>query len=214
MNDWFALRLSAAALLVALPSAAQNWEFGGAAGFGFYRDVSLSGPGGSGRAGFGPRFALGAVVGRSLGEHFSVEGRCTFQDGDLEIKSGSTKADLDGDASSFLGEFSFWPLPRRARIRPYVAAGVGTKLYRGTQDPAADEPLMDLAVMHHATQAVGLVTYGGGVKVRLTPRWLLRLDFRDYTTPFPAHIMSPAPGVRAGGWIHDFVPMLGVSWGG
>ena len=35
------------------PSTAQNWEAGGAAGFGFYRGTAINGPTGSGRAGFG-----------------------------------------------------------------------------------------------------------------------------------------------------------------
>ena len=56
------------------PASAQNWEAGGAAGFGFYRSVAINGPTSTGRAGFGPRFVLGAVLGKSFAEHLAIEG--------------------------------------------------------------------------------------------------------------------------------------------
>lgn len=173
------LRLSVAAALCAVPAFAQIWETGATAGFGFYRDATLSGTTGTGRAGFGPRFALGAVAGKSLGEHFGIAGRYTFQDGDLEIISHGAEANLDGDASAFLGEFVFSPLRRDAFLRPFAAAGAGVKIYRGTQDVPPSEPLMNLALLHHATQTVSLLAYG----------------------------------VRLQGWLHDFVPVVGASWG-
>lgn len=213
MNGRSLLPFFAAAVLMAPPALAQNWETGAAIGFGFYRDATLSGATSTGRAGFGPRFALGAMAGRSLGEHFSIEGRYTLQDGDLEIVSHGMEANLDGAASSFLGELVASPRSRHAFLRPYLAGGGGVKIYRGTQDPAPVEPLMDLALLHHATQAVSLLTYGGGVKLHVAPHWWLRLDLRDYATPFPTRVISAAPGVRLHGWLHDLVPMLGMSWG-
>lgn len=201
------------AVLAGARARGQNWEAGAAIGFGFYHDTSLSSAAEAGRAGFGPRFALGAVVGRRLGRHFSVEGRYTFQDGDPEIVSGSTRASLDGDASSLLGEAVYSPRRREARVQPFVAAGAGIKWYRGTGTPAAVEPLAELATLHRATEGGGLVTYGGGVRFRVTERWWVRLDLRDYSTPFPTRVMMPATGVRLGGWLHDFVPMLGLSRG-
>jgi len=207
------LGLSVAAALCVMPAPAQVWETGAAGGFGFYRDAALSGTTGTGRAGFGARFALSAMAGRSLGERFGVEGRYMFQDGDLEIASHGAEANLDGDASAFLGELVFSPLRRRAFLRPFVAAGAGVRIYRGTQEVPLDEPLMNLALLHRATQAVGLLTYGGGVKLHFARRWWLRLDLRDYVTPFPTRVISAAPGARLQGWLHDFVPVAGVSWG-
>jgi hypothetical protein len=207
------LRLFLPLALAALPALAQTWEIGGAAGFGFYRDATLTGPDSTGRAGFGPRFALGALAGKSLGEHFAIEGRYTFQDGDLEIVSHGAQANLDGDASAFLAELAYSPRPRHARLRPFLAAGGGLKLLRGTDPVPATEPLTDLALLHRATQAVGLCTFGGGLKLHVASHWWLRLDLRDYLTPFPNQVISADPGVRLPARLHDFVPTLGISWG-
>jgi hypothetical protein len=194
-------------------ATAQDWEAGGAAGFGFYRSVAISGLTSSGSAGFGPRFVLGAVAGKSFAEHLAIEGRYIYQDGDLQIRGRGTEANLDGDSSALLGELVCSLLRRHAWLRPYFAAGGGVKVYRGTQNAAADEPLMDLALLHHATQAVALVSYGGGVKWHFAEHWWARLDLRDYVTPFPTRVISAAPGVHLNGRLHDFVPTLGLSWG-
>ena len=85
-------------------------------------------------------------------------------------------------------------------------------MYRGTQNPAPDEPLMDLALLHHATEAVGLVNYGGGVNWRFAEHWLVRLDLWDYVTPYPTQVISAAPEMHQSGWLHDFVPLAGISF--
>ena len=43
------------------------------------------------------------------------------------------------------------------------------------------------------------VNYGGGVKVRVTDKWLMRLDFRQYTSPKPDSVS----GDRASGLAED-----------
>ncbi len=194
------------------PAMAQNWEAGGAVGFGFYRSTAINGPG-AGSAGFGPRFALSAMAGKALAGRFAVEGRYIYQDGDLQIRGRGTQANLDGDSSAVLGDLVYSLVGPHAPLRPYIAAGGGIKVYRGTENPAPDEPLMDLALLHRATQTVGLLSYGGGVKWRFGEHWLVRLDVRDNVSPFPDRIISAASGMRVNRWLHDFVPMLGLSWG-
>jgi hypothetical protein len=46
--------------------------------------------------------------------------------------------------------------------------------------------------------------------VFVSRRVLVRLDFRDYATPFPDKLLA-SPTARTGGWMHDFVLMVGVS---
>jgi opacity protein-like surface antigen len=57
-----------------------------------------------------------------------------------------------------------------------------------------------------------LATVGAGVKYRLTDRILLRVDFRDYITAFPTHIIVPAPTGTDHGIFNQFTPLFGVSY--
>ena len=197
-------------LVLTLPAVAQDYEIGLGIGFGFYRDLTISSAGGTAQAGFGPRFALSAAAGHNWGQHFSTEARYTYQDGDLELKSTGREANLDGDAHSLLGELLFYGAGRKSRIRPFAGAGFGVKIYRGTGS-AGPQPLQNFATLQPATQARALVTFGGGVKYALSDRWLLRLDLRDYATPFPTGVIAPTTSSRLSGWLHDFVPVLGIS---
>ena len=190
---------------------AQDREIGAGIGFGFYRDVSIANANGAAQAGFGPRFALSAAGGFNWADHFGAEARYTFQDGDLALQSGSRQANLDGEAHSLLGEMLFYATARRKRFRPFAAAGFGVKLYRGTEVASGVHPLTEFATLQTANQARPLFTFGGGLKYAISERWLLRLDLRDYLTPFPTGVIAPAPGSKFGGWLHDFVPVLGIG---
>lgn len=197
-------------LALTLAAIAQDNEIALGIGFGFYRDVTIANAGGTAQAGFGPRFALSAAAGHNWGQHFGAEARYTFQDGDLELKSAGREANLDGEAHSLLGELLFYGTGRKSRLRPFAGAGFGVKIYRGT-GTAGLQPLENFATLQAAAQARPLFTFGGGVKYALSDRWLLRLDLRDYATPFPTGVVAPTLGSKLGGWLHDFVPVLSIS---
>jgi hypothetical protein len=57
-----------------------------------------------------------------------------------------------------------------------------------------------------------LVSVGAGVKVSMGKRLLLRVEFRDYMSPFPTQVIAPSPGAKLGGWMHDLLPQAGVSY--
>ena len=63
---------------------------------------------------------------------------------------------------------------------------------------------------------VGLMQYdfgvGAGVKFAVTSHVFLRTEFRDYLTMFPKEVLTPAPGTKYGKFLHDFVPMVGISF--
>jgi len=50
------------------------------------------------------------------------------------------------------------------------------------------------------------------VKLSLGGPVLLRLEFRDYITPFPREVITPAMGAEIKGWLHDFVPTVGFGF--
>jgi hypothetical protein len=57
-----------------------------------------------------------------------------------------------------------------------------------------------------------LVAGGAGVKFRLTDHILMRVDFRDYATAFPTHLIVPAANGTDKGIFHQFTPLFGVSY--
>lgn len=190
----------------------QSWSVGAAGGFGFYHDATITNAAGSAAAGFGPRFAAGAVVGEDVAEHFGGELRYTFRDGDSELRFNGREANLDAAAHVLHFDFLAYATGRHARLRPFVAGGAGIKRYTGTGQVDPSQPLRSFAVLAHEDQAKALVSFGGGVKALLNDHWLVRVDFRDYATPFPENVIVPAPGAKIHGWLHDFVPLLGVDW--
>jgi len=46
----------------------------------------------------------------------------------------------------------------------------------------------------------------------LTGHLLMRVDFRDYVTAFPTHVIVPAANGTDKGIFHQFTPLAGVSY--
>jgi hypothetical protein len=57
-----------------------------------------------------------------------------------------------------------------------------------------------------------MASIGAGMKYSLTPKLVLRTEFRDYITAFPTDLIAPAPGAKFGSILQDFVPMVGLSY--
>jgi hypothetical protein len=89
-------------------------------------------------------------------------------------------------------------------------AGGGASVY-GTGGEHAYQPASGFALLTRTQELKPLVSAGGGVKVALGDSLQLRLEIRDYITPFPKEVVAPAPGARIKGWLHDFVPTAGIS---
>ena len=191
---------------------AQSWSVGAAGGFGFYNDASITNATGSASAGFGPRFAVGGVVGEDVSQYFGGELRYTYRDGDSELKFNGRQANLDAAAHALHLDFLAYATRRHSRLRPFLAGGAGIKRYTATGRVDPNQPLTSFAMLAHADEAKALVSFGGGVKALVGDHWVLRVDFRDYATPFPEGVIVPAVGAKVHGWLHDFVPLFGVEW--
>lgn len=190
----------------------QSWSVGAAGGFGYYHDATITNAAGSANAGFGPRFAAGAVLGEDVAEHFGGELRYTYRDGDSELRFNGREANLDAAAHALHFDFLAYATRRHARLRPFLAGGAGIKRYTATGREDPNQPLSNFAQLAHNDEVKALVSFGGGVKAMLGDHWLVRVDFRDYATPFPENVIVPAPGAKVHGWLHDFVPLFGVDW--
>lgn len=199
-------------LLAAAPCVAQSWSVGVAGGFGWYRDASISSAGSSASAGFDPRVSAVAVLNEDVSQHFGGELRYTYRDGDSRMRASGQEATLEASSHAVHYDFLVYATPHGSRVRPYVAAGAGIKYYTATghEDPA--QPLSNFAFLTHANEVEPLISSGAGIKWALAEHWLLRVDFRYYATPFPERLFAPAPGGHIHGWLHDFVPLVGIDW--
>jgi len=201
------------ALLFAGISAAQEWEVGGMASYGFYHNVDATNPQGSATAGFGPGAAFGAVVGYNSSSRIGGEFRYAFEMDDLRLSSAGTTASFAGQSHVIGYDLILHPRARHAgKIEPFLAVGGGMKVYRGTGSEQAFQNLEQFALLTKTQQVEPMISVGGGIKVTLSQHLLLRAEIRDYLTPFPQNVIAPVPPTRIGGWLNDFVPMIGISY--
>lgn len=189
-----------------------EWEVGGALGFGVVRNATITDPSGSASAGIDNGLAAGAVIGQDLYGHLAGELRYTFRDNSLLLTSGGQKASLGGDSHLIHYDLLFHALPKSSRFRPYAAAGGGIRLFRGTGNEQASQPLGDFAFLTKTNEVKPLISVGGGVKFTLTGHAALRVDFREYVSPFPENLFVTAPGSKIKGWLYDSVPLVGLSY--
>jgi|HubBroStandDraft_1064217.scaffolds.fasta_scaffold123017_2 hypothetical protein len=195
-----------------LACLAQMWEIGGAGGLGVPTGLNAMGAAGTATAGFQPGMAASFVVGQNLYPRLTGELRYTYLQDDLKLSSGGTEATF-GAAAHAVHYDLLWHFGKgEGKVQPFVAAGGGMKLYEGTGAAQAYQPLNQFAYFTHTEQLEPMISAGAGVRIALKPNVILRVEFRDYLTPFPGHVIAAAPGVHISGWVHDFVPLVGISY--
>lgn len=192
---------------------AQEWELGVVAGYGVHRDVTVTNASGSAKAGFKPGLAAGAVAGHNMYPYLSGEMRYTYRFSDLRVKGNGQEAAFKGESHAVHYDLLYLPGDADSAIRPFVAGGGGIMFYRGTGKEVVYQPLNKFALLTKTQEVEPLISVGGGVKAKLSDRVILRLEFRDYITTVPKNVLAPAPGAKMKGWLHDFLPMAGITIG-
>jgi len=137
--------------------------------------------------------------------------RYTYLQSDLRLASGGTEVTFGGQAHAVHYDLVFHTR-RDAPVILFAAGGGGIKYYRGTGKEAAYQPLSDFAYLTKTQELKPLISAGGGVKFKISNRVYLRLEARDYITPFPQKVITPAPGNKISGWVHNIVPMVGIGY--
>jgi len=194
-------------------SAAQEWEVGGMASYGFYHNASATNPDGSASAGFAPGAAFGGLIGYNSSSRIGGEFRYAFEMNDLRLSSGGTTANFSGQAHVIGYDLILHPRASHSgKFQPFLAVGGGMKLYRGTGTEQAYQNLENFALLSRTQQVEPMISVGGGVKIALSQHILLRAEIRDYITPFPTNVITPLPPTKISGWLNDFVPMIGISY--
>lgn len=201
------------ATMAAMPQAsAQKWELGGGVGGGFYTSQDVTAPGESAEAKIQSSISGSAWFANNGPGKWAGEVRYDYQAGDLQLSSGGTQATFAANTQAVHFDFLYHFSKAEARIRPFVAAGAGIKIYRGTGTQVVYQPLSNLALLSQDQDLTPLISVGAGVKVKLASHLQIRLDVHDYLTTFPKQVIAPAPGAKVGGWLQDFVPLAGLAY--
>ena len=94
-------------------------------------------------------------------------------------------------------DFLVYATPDGSKVRPFVAGG---GQFSNFIPPGGS------VSQGSGSMKFGL-NYGGGVKVRVTDKWLMRVDFRQYASPKPDWLATPPSG-----WIRMNEVSMGVAF--
>lgn len=192
---------------------AQQYELGAVGGYGTAFGLSAkSAAGASADTGIRSGIALGVFFSDNLYGRIGGEFRYLYRTSALRVESGGERASFSGRSHLFHYDFVYHTEPPGERVRPFVAAGIGARLYQGTGLERAFQPLSQFVLLTKTSQAKVLLTVGGGVKWTRSNGMSLRLEVRDYFTPAPREVLFPPPGASVRGWLHDIVPQVGIAY--
>jgi hypothetical protein len=197
---------------ISIPCLAQEWELGGAGGYGLYTNPSINSSSGSIQPGFASKGVVGVVFGQNMYEHIGGEFRYLYQFGGPQLQSQAIHASSTGNTNLMTYDVLFHTSNREANLRPYFSGGAGIKVYTGNDFRSAGQPLISGAVITPGTQVEPTISVGAGLKYKIHKHSILRLDFRTYMGPPPNEIFRPTGDAKIHGWVYNFVPLGGVSF--
>jgi hypothetical protein len=195
-----------------LPAQTKKWEAGISGGGSFYQEKGFSAPAGSAKAGFAQSFAAGGWIGNDLFEHVSGEIRYMYGNSNAEIAAEGRENQFSAHSQAVHYDLLIHTSGRESTVRPFFSVGAGVKGFFGTGTESAVQPLQDYAILTKTSEWKPLVTFGGGVKIKLSDSVQLRVELKDYFSQFPTKVILPANGADLGGWIHNLVPAVGIGF--
>jgi hypothetical protein len=199
-------------LLASAVCLAQGWEAGGAAGAGLSRGFAVTNGSAKARLGFRTGPVFGVYIGQDIRPNLGGEIRYLFRTGPMRLTSGDTKASLGARSHLIYYDVLFYSKPAGVRFRPFVALGAGARVFQGSGQENTYQPLWQFVLLTKTSQSKPLFSAGAGIKAIWGKRMLFRVEFRDYMSPFPDQIFDRSPGSKAGGWLHELTPQVGVSY--
>jgi hypothetical protein len=201
-----------AALALAPAALAQKWEFGGGAGGSIYPSHDVKNGSATAQAGIETNVAASVWLDENSQGHWGGEARYDYERGALKLTSGSTTATFGAESHAMHYDFLAQSGSRGARARVFVAGGGGVKVYRGTGAEQQFQPLSQFALLTKTTDLRALVSVGAGLKWQISHSVQIRLEVHDYMTPFPKEVITPNLNSSVSGWLHNLVPMGGISY--
>lgn len=209
----FSQRFAVCAVLALAPAAmAQKWELGAGVGGSTYLSHDVKNGGTTAQAGLETNVAASVWLDENSQGRWGGEARYDYERGDLKLTSGNTKAAFGAESHAMHYDFLVQSGGRESRARIFLAAGGGVKIYRGTGAEQPFQPLSQFALLTKTTDLRPLVSVGAGVKWQISHAVQIRLEVHDYATPFPKEVITPNLNSSVGGWLHNLVPMGGISY--
>ncbi len=190
----------------------QKWEFGGGIGGSFYPSRDVKNGSTTASAGIRTNVASGVWLGQNSSGKWGGEMRFDYQRGDLSLERGSTATTLTGESYGLHYDILWHATGREAKVRPFLGAGAGFKVYRATGEPGLVQPLSQYALLTKGDELQGLLSLGAGVKWQIASSLQLRLEVHDYITRFPKELIAPNVGSSVPGVLQNIVPMLAIAY--
>lgn len=207
------IRIGAVFILTLTPVLAERtWEVGAAVGYGWTNGGGITAMTGSAYARTRNRYAAGIAIVEDLYDRLSGEFRYTYHDGDPVLEGRGEELHVRGSSHAFTYDFLIQIRDPEQRVRPFVAAGIGAKLYRVDWPPLLTQPLADIAELTTRDDWRAVFSLGGGVRIRLAERVMLRFDFRDFISQFPRDRFEPSERGASRGVFHQFTPLVGIGY--
>jgi hypothetical protein len=199
-------------LALAPAAMAQKWELGAGVGGSTYLSHDVKNGGATAQAGLETNVAASVWLDENSQGRWGGEARYDYERGDLKLISGNTKAAFGAESHAMHYDFLVQSGGRESRARIFVAGGGGVKIYRGTGAEQPFQPLSQFALLTKTTDLRPLVSVGAGVKWQISHAVQIRLEVHDYVTPFPKEVITPNLNSSVSGWLHNLVPMGGISY--
>jgi hypothetical protein len=202
----------AAAVFVAAPSVhAQRWEFGGGGGGSFYNSQTITAGTGSVDAGFNTGFAGTAYLAQ-VGKRFGGEIRYTYLKNDMHLNGAGANFNFSGYSQAIHYDFDVFTGKQGDKVRGFVAAGGGGKVYSGSGPDMAVQPLSGIAVLTRTSQWEPMVSFGGGVRFQPSEHLVVRAEVKVYATPAPTEVITPVGSSKLSGWYFNYVPLVSLAY--
>jgi hypothetical protein len=201
-----------AAIGIAPAAMAQKWEFGGGMGGSFYTSRDATNNGLTATAGIKTDIAGSLWLVNNSQKNWGGEVRFDYERGDLQLQRPGSEAVFGAESYAMHYDFQYHFRDVESRVRPFVSAGAGIKVYRGTGTEAAVQPLSQFAFLTKTNEIKPMVSLGAGVKWQIARAVQFRLELHDYLTPIPTQVITPNVGTTLSGWLNNIVPMAGLSY--
>jgi len=204
-------KLLTAFLLLVPASKAEEWEIGGAVGYSYLRDATITRDGATAKAGLERNAAVSLYASHREWRLLGGDIYYTYRPGDLKLTSGGTTVNFDSVSHLIHYDLTIHPLRGHGRVEPYFGFGGGIRVVQGTGREAAFQPLNNFAVLSRTQEILPLLSLAAGARVRLSKYTAVRFEFRDNITPFPGRVIFVNRQANASNWWHDFTPQVGFG---